>query len=899
MNRKSIIYIFTAVVLIAILFGYFSIKKNENTQHTSNLEAVPLNANFIIKLNEVSKNITQIRQSAVFDFLLKTKQLKELNNQLNFVDSLLVANKTLKNNFDKGLIISSHNSPTGVDFLISLKLANSSKAKKLKRELQAITDTATIEEYNNIKIYSTKFNSKQWHFAICENIFVLSQSKERLKEAIRQILSKNPINLNLGFKEVNELTNKKIKIYINYDNFPTLLKNLVTTKQYSKVNKLSSFALWTGMNADIDKNLISFSGYTSVSKQNDKYLSLFTGLRSGSFKEDEVLPYKLSEFISFNINDFAKFYSNYQKYLSTKNLTAKYNTMADNFYNKYKIKVRPVLIPLLNGNLTFANCIFNTNTNKVSKFLLIKPKNLKDFQAVLQKIQTDTANHKVVIDSKKSINVIQIKSSDFLRILFDQLANFPDFSYYTVYNDYLIFGQSVDEIKLYYNQLYREKTLKNNKDFNEYRKNISDKFNLLYYSNSLYNYASEIHLFKGQFKEFFKQNISLFKKMQFITFQFSYLKDNIFQTYANIQYNNNPAYNGLTNWESELNNEIKLKPMIFINHYTHKKELFIVDNKNIVYLIDRDGNILWKKQVNDEIIGSPYMIDLYKNSKYQIIFTTKNYIITLDRNGKVVEEKTKQLPDSTNLGLFVFDYDKNRNYRIFVPVANKLYLYNSDMKQVQGWKIPSCQSKIISNIYHFSNNGKDYIVFATKNKIFILNRRGEKRIDVKNNFNFGQNVSIYFQAKTAENNPCFVTSDALGNVIKIDLNGNVKTQKIASVSNKYYFIAADLNNDKNLDYIFADENFILVYDNNAEPMFAYTFKGKVSKPEVMKFSKTEKKIAITDIDENLLYLFNSDGTVYKNFPVTGNSYIRISNLYGKNFNLITGFNNYLYNYNLY
>lgn len=899
MNKKFLLYIITAAILVAIIFGYFSIKKNENTQHISTLDAIPLDANFIIELNQPSQDIKQIKQSPIFDILLKTKQFNLLNKQLNFVDSLLTENKTLNNILEKGILISCHNSPTGVDFIISFKLTNSSKQKKLLKEIQQIVDTTNTETYNNVEIFSNKHGEKEWYYTICDNIFVLSHSKEKLKESIRQILSKNPINLNLGFKEVNSLTNNKMKIFVNYEIYPALLKKIVSSKQYTKVNKLYSLALWSGMNFDIDKNLLSFSGYTSVSKEYDKYLSVFTGLRPASFEEAELLPYKVSEFLSISIRDFAKFYSNYQKYLSTKNLTAKYNTMADNFYNKYKIKVQPLLIPLLDGNLTFVNCIFNTNTNKISKFLLIKSNDIKKFQGVLQKIQVDSGENKEVIDSKKNIDIIQIKNSDFLRILFDQLANFPDFSYYTVYNDYLIFGQSVDEIKMYYIQLYREKTLKNNKDFNAFKKNISDKSNLFYYSNNLYNYNSEVHLFKGEFKDFFKQNLSFFKKMQFITFQFSYLKGNIFQTYANIQYNDNPAFNGLTNWEIELNKQIKVKPMIFINHNTHKKELFVIDKNNIVYLINREGQILWQKQVNEEIVGSPYMVDLYKNSKYQIIFATKNHIITLDRNGEIVKEKTISLPDSTDLGIFVFDYNNNRNYRVFVPIGNKLYLYNKDLKQVQGWKIPETKSKIISKIYHFVENGKDYIVFASKSKVFILNRRGETKIEVKENISFGQNPAIYFQSKAAGNNSCFITSDASGNIIKIDLSGSVKTKKIASVSNKHYFVAEDLNNDENLDYIFADENFMLIYDNNGDPIFAHTFKGKVSKPTIMKFSDTDIKIAITDVDNNLLYMFNPDGTPYKDFPVTGNSYIRISNLYSKNFNLITGFNNYLYSYNLY
>jgi len=901
MNKKLILYLFTAVLLGALIIGYFSIKNNEKSKLTSSLDAVPLDANFIIELNEPTKNLQELKNSQILQILLKTDQLKSFKKQFMFLDSILLNNKTISNVTNKGILISAHNSPTGIDFLLSVKISNNSKKRKLKEEIKNYIDSSKTIVYNNVELYTYSSDDNEWYFSFCENIFVLSRSLEKVKQAIRQILSKNPINLNLGFKQVNTLASNKMKIFINYKNYPTLLKFFVASKYKSKINNLTNFAKWTALNINVTQNLVSFSGYTSISKDNDNYLSVFSNIKPGTFEEDEVIPYKASEFLSINIRDFAKFYSNYQKYLSTKNLTPKYEKLSQDFYKNYRIKIQPELIPLLNGNLTFVNCIFNTSTKKVSKFLLIKSKNESDFQNFLEKIKVNTTTNpkNEEIDDKKSISIYQIKTSDFLRILMDQLTNFPNFNYYIIYDGYFIFGQSIEDLKLYYLQLYREKTLNNNTDYKEFRKNLSDKSNIFYYTNNLYNYHSELNLFKDEYKKYFKQNLSFFKKMQFITLQFSYIKNDIFQTFVNIKYNNNPVYNGLTNWEIKLSNKLKNKPMIFINHYTFEKELLVIDTSNIVYLINVEGQIEWNKKVTDKIVGAPYMVDLYNNGKYQIIFATTNYIITLDRNGEIVKEKTITLPDKTEKGIYVFDYDKNRNYRIFVPSGKHLYLLDKNLKKVEGWKFKTTKTDIISDVYHFSYEGKDYIVFATKSKIYILKRNGETRVSVKETISFGQNPSIYFQPKTDKNEASFVTSDATGNVLYIDLKGNITKKKVASVSANHNFIAADLNNDKNLDYIFSDENFILVYDNNGDPIFAHTFKGNVSKPLIMKFSEKEVKISVTDIDNNLVYLFNSDGENFKNFPVTGDSFVTISNLQSSNFNLITGFNNYLYNYILY
>ena len=42
-------------------------------------------------------------------------------------------------------------------------------------------------------------------------------------------------------------------------------------------------------------------------------------------------------------------------------------------------------------------------------------------------------------------------------------------------------------------------------------------------------------------------------------------------------------------------------------------------NIDIIYLIDNNGNLKWKKSIEEKIIGKISYLDYYKNNKYQII----------------------------------------------------------------------------------------------------------------------------------------------------------------------------------------------------------------------------------------------------------------------------------------
>jgi hypothetical protein len=41
--------------------------------------------------------------------------------------------------------------------------------------------------------------------------------------------------------------------------------------------------------------------------------------------------------------------------------------------------------------------------------------------------------------------------------------------------------------------------------------------------------------------------------------------------------------------------------------------------------------------LNEKITGNIYMIDYFRNGKYQLLFSGKNYLHLLDRNGNYVE----------------------------------------------------------------------------------------------------------------------------------------------------------------------------------------------------------------------------------------------------------------------
>ena len=148
-------------------------------------------------------------------------------------------------------------------------------------------------------------------------------------------------------------------------------------------------------------------------------------------------------------------------------------------------------------------------------------------------------------------------------------------------------------------------------------------------------------------------------------------------------------------FNTKINNGIYLKPKWVKNYITKKNELVVQDNENILYLIDNNGEIIWRKKLNSKIIGEIIQIDLYKNKRLQYAFNTEKSLMILDEKGKEIK-KIDHKKNVQVLGLSVFDYDKNKNYRFLISYNNKIKMLDSKMNIVRGFNKNNIKHKSIN-----------------------------------------------------------------------------------------------------------------------------------------------------------------------------------------------------------
>ena len=276
-----------------------------------------------------------------------------------------------------------------------------------------------------------------------------------------------------------------------------------------------------------------------------------------------------------------------------------------------------------------------------------------------------------------------------------------------------------------------------------------------------------------------------------------------------------------------------------------------------------DEKIIFERQLDSKIITEIFQVDLYKNNRLQFMFLTNKQLIVLDINGNFVKRIDLKKSESKKY-LSVFDYDKNRNYRIVIQNGKSVKMLDSKFNDVKGFKRTKLKTEISHKLKHHRILNKDYLTIVDEDGApLILDRRGNIRIKLPKNIR-------------TESSNFFINSNSLINInnlnqlVRVELNGKISTKQLIDENQK----------------IFADNDNLLVHSNgkliinNNEFTLPY---GNFDGLNILK-SKEKTYYHIRSDDDNQSYLFNKMGMV-RGFPIFSKSNIDIA--FEKNQDLIT------------
>jgi len=889
-SRKLILLLVFLFSGLTVLF-YF-IQRGSRNILTDPYKVIPADASVLIEsvnlpglLNSISEN------NSLFKEISEIREFEKFGERFNFLRTVLNSSEILKTIENQKTLISFHKIDS-LNFvpLFVFTVPKFVRFTHIKEYLAPVKGLQIniLREGNNRFMEVVRSNSEKEKFYLCfvSGLILCSKSAGLIGRAIQQSNSGSGLQSLPGLSRILTFAGKsEDRIFIIFSNLKDVAEDII--KSSDTVEKIVNLAQSAEGVIIINDRGYVFAGYAETADSSDilfrykslepAHLSTFRQLPANSvlFETTIFLPEYTGMNGSKEVNN--QLLNELQPYLAGEVTRA----LIDLKKSGIKEKATLLIYSLKNRNL--AESVVN------DKFIAWCRENNTDEKKYIRYFQPD---------EQTRIPVVSTPFRGTGAYFFGNSMKGVSDSLMTFYDNFLVMSDRQEAIDMFLYDNLLNKTISVNPDFSELESTLPSKACYFFYCLPYAVSESLSEFFSDKVNRILSDNGSLLKKIRCVGYQFVPGNGMIFNTLSVRYIEAVESEPGGTEWESKLDGAVVTKPLFFTNHNTGAKELVLQDDRNNLYLINAAGRILWKIQIEERIIGNIYMIDFYRNGKFQILFAGRNNLYLFDRNGNRVERFPVKLRSPAAGPPALFDYDNNRDYRIFVPGEDRIiYAYDKYGNIVKGWKLFKTNGSVQSEIRFFRLSGKDFIVAADENTVYFLDRTGNIRLKPSRPVIRAKGSQI---RSNITGEPSFVFSAPDGTVQFVYLDGRVKNIVLNKFSSDHIFDFFDMDGDGFGEFIFIDGGKLFVYDNDLTEIFVRDFGTiNIKGPYNFVFSSVDRKTGIFDPVKKLIFLIDRRGNDLKGFPVRGCSEFSVGKFSGDDYNLIVGGNdNFLYNYKL-
>jgi hypothetical protein len=885
-KRVAIISVIILLAALSIL-GYY-IQQGRKKLLTDPFKAISPSACIVIETIDLQSFMNSLTtENGLFGEVARIKEFEGFNIKLHFLADQL--NKPGYKELIEGgtALISFYPSGDGVlDVQLSLTVSADLRYRHIKEILRSsgIKDIIETRSGSNsfISVPFEVTDQKDTLFiSLASGLMVCNTSKTGAEAAINQIAGGDDVRVNQGFVRVHMASGKKEdKIFIVFSNLARIFRKYLSSAKQDLAGQIAELAGTAAGDIYINENGLVLSGYTE-STDSSEYLYKYKVISPTEFHTYKILPSATVLFETLCLS------GENQEAISGDPVSEKAKQLAVRLKEYTGDEITRSLTDLKDQPLSENYLIVFELSNRE-----------RAEKVFLEELGPDPEVVYFEPDDQVKIPVYKAPFNGITRMLKPGFKPGFNETYFTFYDNYLIAGNSYATVsRLLYDNLLN-KTLANDLTYRDFESTLPSRAGYFFYCvpSRIISYVSEF--LNDDIIKALNLNKGSLRKIQSAGYQLASSNGMIYNSLS-IRFKEEAREESTTEWETLLDTVAAIKPFFFTNHTTGAKEIFIQDFKNNTYLINAAGRVMWKVPLNEKIAGNIYMIDYFRNGKYQLLFSGKNYLHLLDRNGNYVERYPVKLRSAASNSLAIFDYDNNLNYRLFIAGDDKMvYSYDKTGSVVKGWKPYRTSGLVKSEIAYYEVSGKDYIVASDENSIYFLDRTGNKRLDLKEAVSRAKGSAMRL---TPGSDPSVVCSSPDGTVQHIYFDGTVKKFRLREFSADHSFDIFDVNGDGFIEYIFIDKGILYVYNHKRTELFSRDFgSSNLGGPINFIFAGADRKIGVFDVNKKLIYLINREGKTIEGFPLRGASMFSIGKLSEKSgWHLIVGgTDRFLYNYKI-
>ena len=828
-------------VLLLLLTCLFSCKQ-EHLNKSRSIHAIPTDAALILESNNLARSIEKLSESAYWETLRTETSLDKTHNSLFKLDSNLASYASHLSSINPVFLSLHSTGSKSFNWLIISSTENQKdRIQLLEIGLASFTKTKH-HNYTDAIITEVFLEQESLFYSNHRGLLIVSQEKILIEDAIRQL--KTPTNLSTvaAFNDLLNSVNKKedYNLYLNTKYF-----DRVSNALFKNNTNLATQAEWMQWDVDLSKNGILFSGISVSHDSLAQELSFYQSNKGHETIATSVLPKNTALFTTKSFENF--------KQLQRKQKNSNLIQHKQNSYTKSLLGLTEDLKLRFDSWIDDEISWFLIKTNsKFSEGIIIHTSDDEEIENFISQKSDSLINYRD--ETIYSWNELKYLST----ICYSKTKE--DLKYAIILNEQLILSYDLPLLKSIINDFKADLTISSSVDYKKCMEKLNTNSNLFIYLQNPSALELTTEYLNPNLAEFFRTYATAIAPFKALAIQFDAAGDNCYSN-AYMHFSKQKINQTRALWTTQLEAPILSEISLVKNHYNQQWEIAVQDQDYNLYLISTEGEILWKRKLEDAIIGTIEQIDVFKNKKLQLLFNTSNKLFLIDRKGRDVKSFPISLKHKTELALALFDYQKQRNYRILLSCGKHQYMFDQNGKRINGWKLNKTKSKVTQTAQHFVVASKDYILLPEENgTLNILNRKGETRIKVKDKIDFSNNKLHIIQGKTLADSR-IVTIDKNGVQQNILFDGSIDNGIQFKFDHEIYY-SFELDH-----HVMIESESIKVSGSNMN--LRYSFNHNLTSKPVLHSFKNQMYMCVTDFKNEETFLFREPNELIKGFPIYG------------------------------
>lgn len=761
-----------------------------------------------------------------------------------------------------------------------------------------------VRKYGDYRIYSLSAGEKTVYYAVEEGMILLSDSELFLEDALKQFEQKaEGKKSNMYYEDINKYfsAGSGMNIFINTACFSEFLPMFVQTKKmFPGINVTQCFK-WGALDGDVSAEGLTFNGFMHYGGMNASFMKTIEGQNPKESSIENILPAYPQSLLLLNLSDLKQYLAALDNYRYDSGKIERIRMRKQECAHLLGKNAETELKELLQGEFALVSMSFNESSEEIEGAVVAGLKsgglckawieNVVGVNARINNAHPDSYRRVYKADRDQSFTYYKFPVMDLAALYWGYIFGGIRTNYALIVDNYLVLASSEKVIADFLKTHVHHNYIKDADWFKQIKGKMSAKYNLAYFAEMSRVLPYYKFVASGDLKKYISSNEETLSVFSTLAMQWAnegnILYSTVFLSTDKVQTAQRPH----VLWQTKLDAGVRMKPVPVINHKTQERELFVQDEANTVYLLNNSGRILWKQQLNGPINSNVYQVDALKNGKLQYLLSTSSRIYLIDRNGNPVKGFPISLKSACEQGITVFDYDNNKTYRIFAPCADQnVYLYDMKGELVKGWNNLKADKRIVTPVEHFRVEGKDYIAYADRYRLYILDRKGNERVRVSTVFDLPEYTSLYLTKRDGKAVIGF--ANAKGTVNLVDFNGKVQQVKCGEYESEIQMNVADVNGDGQDEFIFTAGGELAVYNQQGSRIYEKDFDaGGLDFPYVYRFSNGDVRIGLVDRLQHNMYMLNLRNGLSEGFPISGDSPFSIVFAESGDFYLFAGIEN--------